>query len=226
MRQQKQKINMDIPNFNDKNILSIVFTHRSYLNESKKIIESNERYEFLGDSILSFLVSSYIFKTYPELKEGELTNLRSILTNTETLAKLGGQLKLGEKLRLSKGEEAGGGRHNKTILANTFEALLGGIFLDVGLEKARQFIEGTILAKIDAIVDEHGLKDPKSTLQEILQEKYKVSPHYEIAHEEGPDHARVYTVEVYKEEEPLGKGMGKSKQEAEKMAAKDALSKL
>lgn len=217
---------MTIPQFNDKSIEHLVFTHRSFLNESKQTVESNERLEFLGDSILSYLVSSHIYKTRTDLKEGELTNLRSILTNTETLSKIGNELKLGERLMLSRGEEAGGGRNNKTILANTFEALLGGIYLDAGIEKAREFVTQAILSRAEEIVGEHGLKDPKSTLQEILQEKHKTSPHYEIAKEEGPDHARVYMVNVYQDTKLLGSGQGRSKQEAEKNAAKDALLKL
>ncbi len=217
---------MTIPQFKNKNIEFQVFTHRSYLNESNGATESNERMEFLGDSILSFVVSSHIYLKYSDLKEGELTNLRSILTNTETLYLVAKDLRLGEKLKLSRGEEASGGRTNKSLLANTYEAVVGGLFLDQGLSAAEQFIQNTILNRIDSIIEEQGLKDPKSHLQEVLQEKYKDSPVYEIIKEEGPDHARIYTVRVSIGGRELGQGVGKSKQDAEKRAAKEALKKL
>lgn len=217
---------LPLPEFINKDIEFQVFTHRSYLNESNSTQESNERMEFLGDSILSFVVSSYIYKNYPNLKEGELTNLRSILTNTETLYLVAKDLKLGEYLKLSKGEEASGGRTNKSLLANTYESVVGGLYLDQGIQASKQFIEDTIITKIDSIIKDQGLKDPKSHLQEVLQEKYKDSPIYEIVHEEGPDHARIYTVSVRIGDTTLGQGIGKSKQDAEKLAAKEALIKL
>lgn len=217
---------LPLPEFNNKDIEFQVFTHRSYLNESNGTQESNERMEFLGDSILSFVVSSHIYKKYPNLKEGELTNLRSILTNTETLYLVAKDLKLGEYLKLSKGEEASGGRTNKSLLANTYESVVGGLYLDQGIQASKKFIEDTIISQIDSIIKDQGLKDPKSHLQEVLQEKYKDAPIYEIVHEEGPDHARVYTVSVRIGDRVLGQGVGKSKQDAEKLAAKEALSKI
>ena len=217
---------LPLPEFQNKDIKFQVFTHRSYLNESNSAKESNERIEFLGDSILSYVVSSYIYEKYPHLNEGELTNLRSILTNTETLYIVAKDLKLGELLNLSKGEEASGGRINKSLLANTYEAVLGGLFLDQGIGAAQQFVQDTILNQIDTIIQDQGLKDPKSHLQEILQEKYKDSPLYEIVQEEGPDHARIYTVSVSLGNRELGRGVGKSKQDAEKLAAKEALKSL
>lgn len=217
---------MNIPKFNDQQLYDRVFTHRSYLNESKGEVKSNERLEFLGDSILSFIVSSTIFEKYPNYKEGQLTNLRSILTNTETLAEVSRQLDLGKYLKLSRGEESGGGRYNKTILANTFEALLGGIFLDQGLEAARKFVTDNILTKEEEIVANQGLKDPKSHLQEVVQERFRVSPTYTILKEEGPDHDRTYTVAVSVGEQQIGEGTGHSKQDAEKNAARQALQRL
>lgn len=214
---------MKLPKFKDNNLYNQVFVHRSYLNESKEKIESNERLEFLGDSILSFIVSSFIYEKYPDLKEGELTSMRSVLTNTETLYILSKEMELGELLKMSKGELASGGRTNKTILANTYEALLGGIFLDGGLETARSFVHETILTRIDELVKNQGMKDAKSQLQEITQEKSKTSPIYRILKEEGPDHAKVYTVGVYLNDELLAQGTGKSKQDAEKDAAQNAL---
>lgn len=214
---------MNIPTFKDKKLESQVFTHRSYLNESTDELESNERLEFLGDSILSFIVSSYIYEHYPNLKEGELTSLRSVLTNTQTLYKFSEELDLGQRLKLSRGEESTGGRTNKTILANTFEALLGGIFLDQGIEVARDFVTQVIIANTDDVVNAQGLKDPKSLLQERTQEIHKTSPLYKIVKEDGPDHAKIYTSGVFLNNKLLAEGSGHSKQEAEKNAAHNAL---
>lgn len=216
---------MQIPKINDKNLLKQIFTHRSYLNESESEVESNERLEFLGDSILSFVVSTYIYKNFPDSKEGELTSLRSVLTNTDMLYKIAQELDLGKHLLLSRGEEAGGGRTNKSILANTFEAFVGGIFIDQGIEATTKFIEEAVLTRIDSTLKE-GLKDPKSLLQETIQEKYKTSPLYKIVKEEGPDHDKSYTSAVFINNKLLAEGSGKSKQEAEKEAAKNALSTL
>lgn len=214
---------MKIPTFNNPQLYNTVFTHRSYLNESEILVESNERLEFLGDSIFSFVVSSYIYEQFPHMKEGELTNLRSVLTNTQTFYELAQKLNLGDLLKLSRGEEASGGRENKSILANTLEALIGGIYLDQGLEITIEFVKGILISKMDEIVKKQGLKDSKSQLQEHLQEKHKISPLYKIIKEEGPDHAKVYTIGVYLNTRLLAEGTGHSKQEAEKAAAANAL---
>lgn len=219
------KKGIDLPKFNKQKLFEQVFIHRSYINESVENISSNERLEFLGDSILSFVVSSYIYNKYPDLKEGELTNLRSALTNTEILAIFAEKLDLGTRLKLSKGEEESGGRNNKTILANTFEALIGGIYIDQGIDEASKFIAQNIFPSIDLIMPQE-LKDAKSKLQELLQAKYKVSPIYKIIKEEGPDHMKKYSIGVYLRERLLAQGEGKSKQEAEKQAAKNALKSL
>ena len=214
---------MNLPDFKSDELKELAFTHRSYLNENKEAKESNERLEFLGDSILSFVVSSHIFTQYPNLKEGELTSLRSVLTNTQTLYQVSENLELGVLLKMSKGEEEGGGRTNKTILANTYEAVVGALFLDGGIDKARQFITATILDHQNEFVGSQGLKDPKSQLQEYMQEKYKVSPDYRIVGEEGPDHEKKYTSAVFLNGEIVAQGQGRSKQEAEKDAAARAL---
>jgi ribonuclease-3 len=219
-------MNVKLPEFNNEEIQSLVFTHRSYLNENREVKESNERLEFLGDSILSFVVSSYIYNQYPNLKEGELTSLRSVLTNTQTLYLVSDALGLGSLLKMSKGEEDGGGRTNKTILANTYEAAVGGLFLDSGIEKAREFIITTILDNANEFIGAQGLKDSKSMLQEFMQEKYKVSPDYRILGEEGPDHNKIYTSGVFLNGELVAQGQGRSKQEAEKDAAQKAVSVL
>lgn len=219
-------MNIKLPDFKSEDFKALAFTHRSYLNENKDVNESNERLEFLGDSILSFIVSSHIYEKFPDLKEGELTSLRSVLTNTQTLYLVAVELSLGDMLKMSKGEEEGGGRTNKTILANTYEAVVGALFLDGGIESAREFITQTILNNANEFIGAQGLKDPKSKLQEFMQEKYKVSPDYRILNEEGPDHNKTYTSGVYLNNELVSQGTGHSKQEAEKDAAQKALENM
>ncbi len=217
---------MNLPKFRDNKLFEQVFIHRSYLNEVPRGINSNERLEFLGDSILSFIVSSYIFKKNKDLEEGQLTNIRSVLTNTETLYEISRDLGLGERLCLSRGEEQSGGRKNKTILANTLEALIGGLYIDQGMEVTIRFVKQAILNKSEDIIESQGLKDPKSKLQEKLQEVHKESPIYKTIKEEGPDHSKSYTIGVYIGEKLLAEGSGKSKQDAEKEAARAALKSL
>lgn len=212
-----------LPQFKNEDLRNLAFTHRSYLNENKEVTVSNERLEFLGDSILSFVVSSHIYEQYPNLKEGELTSLRSVLTNTQTLYLVSEKLGFGDLLKMSKGEEESGGRVNKTILANTYEAVVGAIFIDQGIEAARTFIGITILENQNEFVGSQGLKDAKSRLQEYMQEKFKVSPDYRILEEQGPDHDKEYTSGVFLNGEEVSKGTGRSKQEAEKDAAQKAL---
>lgn len=223
LKRKVQFMNINLPEFRDNSLKELAFTHRSYLNENKEAKESNERLEFLGDSILSFVVSSHIFKQFPNLKEGELTSLRSVLTNTQTLYSVAEQLGLGVLLKMSKGEEEGGGRTNKTILANTYEAVVGALFIDGGIDAARDFITSTILDNQNELVGAQGLKDPKSKLQEFMQEKFKVSPDYRIVDEQGPDHDKKYTSAIFLNGEPIAQGVGRSKQEAEKDAAQKAL---
>lgn len=213
----------NIPEFKNSELKTLAFTHRSYLNESKEKIESNERLEFLGDSILSFIVSTFIYDNYAHLKEGELTSLRSVLTNTITLYEVANKLGLGEQLMLSKGEEDSGGRESKTILANTYEAVVGGLYLDQGIEIAREFVKSSILDNMEEFIGHQGLKDPKSQLQEYMQEHFKTSPEYRILEEAGPDHSKQYTSGVFLQDKLLAKGVGKSKQEAEKEAANATL---
>ena len=218
---------MNLPQFKNQKILDLIFIHRSRLNEpGGDALESNERLEFLGDSILSFVVSSHIFKQYQDLKEGQLTSIRSVLTNTETLYEISKELGLGSHLKLSKGEEQSGGRTNKTILANTLEALIGGIYIDQGIDVVRSFIEENIISRAEKIIEAQGLKDPKSKLQEKIQENHKESPAYKVMKEEGPDHSKSYTIGVYMGEKLLAEGRGPSKQDAEKAAARAALETL
>lgn len=215
-----------IPSIDNPKLLEEALTHRSYLNEVKEKVPSNERLEFLGDSILSFVVSDYLFNKYPDFNEGKLTNLRSLLVNTKMLATLAKKCDLGSRLRLSKGEEESGGRNNQSLLADTFEAFLGALFIDKGIEAAKLFIVATVIPEADEFLQKNMLKDPKSRFQEYVQSKKQGSPHYKVTQEEGPAHARKFTVGVYVNEELLGEGSGKSKQEAEEEAASIALTKL
>ncbi|MEK7571389.1 MAG: ribonuclease III [Patescibacteria group bacterium] len=212
--------------FNNKELLAQAFIHRSYLNESKKKLESNERLEFLGDSILSFVVSEHLFKTYPQFDEGILTNLRSLVVNTKSLAKAARALDFGSRLMLSKGEEDSRGRENESLLANTFEAVIGAIFLDQGIDAVKVFLSDTIIPRIEEFVQKRVFKDPKSLLQEYVQSKRQNSPVYKVLHEEGPAHAKRFTIGVFIEDIQTGEGRGKSKQEAEEQAAQQALEKI
>lgn len=211
--------------FNDQKLLQQAFVHRSHLNESRDITTSNERLEFLGDAVLSFVTSQYLYITYPDFPEGTLTNIRSTLVKTKSLATVASSLKLGELLLLSKGEESSGGRKNDSLLADCFEALLGAIYLDRGLDVVKQFLTIYLMSKAETIIKEKSYIDFKSLLQEITQEKTKTSPTYKVTKSEGPDHNKTFWVEVLEGETVLGKGVGKSKQEGEQMAAQDALEK-
>ena len=212
-----------LPVIKNKKLSEEALTHRSYLNEVKEKVPSNERLEFLGDSILSFIVSDYLFNKYPEFNEGKLTNLRSQLVNTKILADMARECNLGSMLFLSKGEEESGGRENPSLLADTFEAFIGALFLDKGIETVQEFINQTVVPRADEFIQKNLLKDPKSRLQEHIQSKKQGSPIYKVVEEEGPAHAKTFTVEVYAEEKLMGKGTGHSKQTAEENAASNAL---
>lgn len=201
------------------------FTHRSFLNESKERVESNERMEFLGDAVLSLMISSYLFQARPHDPEGDLTNLRSFIVKTPSLAKVARKLGLGFFLRLSKGEEISGGRKNPQILANTYEALLGAIYLDLGVGAAFSFVQKTLLPLFESEIRSGAPRDPKSKLQELAQSLLQSSPKYKILETSGPDHAKKFVVGVFLGSEQIGRGEGSSKQQAEAEAAKQALNK-
>lgn len=212
--------------FANQNLLKKAFTHRSYLNEHKNFKgTSNERLEFLGDSVLSVIVSRYLFEKLPNSPEGELTQLRAALVRTETLAKIAQELNLGQHLLLSKGEEDTGGRTNSSILANTFEALIGAIYLDKGFKDIEDFLTRMILANWQTLA-KSAVSDNKSKLQEILQRKFHQSPVYKLISSWGPDHQKQFQIGVYLEDRLLGKGLGKNKQQAAQKAAENALLKI
>lgn len=204
-------------------LLQQAFYHRSYLNEVKMNIQSNERLEFLGDSVLSLIISYYLYTLKPTDSEGDLTNLRAHIVKTISLAEAAEKLELGKYLSLSKGEELSGGRNNPQLLANTYEALLGSIYLDQGLEVAKRMINKTLLPFFEKELKLGPPKDAKSSLQEDTQQKLKLSPHYKILSTTGPDHAKQFTVAVYIGGKEMGRGNGASKQIAEEQAAKQAL---
>lgn len=210
----------------NRSLYQIAFTHRSFLNEFKEVKESNERLEFLGDSVLSFIISTTLFISRLKDEEGDLTNLRAYIVKTDSLAKIARTLKLGHYLRLSKGEELSGGRSNPQILADTFEAVLGAIFVDLGIESARIFVEKTLLPEFEAEIKKGPPRDPKSELQEVVQGKFQTSPKYKILKTSGPDHAKRFTVGVFIKDKNYGEGTGTNKQQAEEEAAKKALFKL
>lgn len=212
--------------FQNPKLLKQAFLHRSYLNEVKTDMLSNERLEFLGDSILSLVISHYLYDLRATDTEGELTNLRAHIVKTPSLAKAAEKLNLGKYLSLSKGEESSGGRNNPQLLANTYEALLGSLFLDQGLEAAKELIYKTLLPLFENELKMGPPKDAKSSLQEQVQQRFKESPHYKILETKGPDHAKYFIVAVYIAKKEAGRGEGNSKQIAEEQAAKQALQSL
>ncbi|OGK18338.1 ribonuclease III [Candidatus Roizmanbacteria bacterium RIFCSPLOWO2_12_FULL_40_12] len=211
--------------FKNKKLLQNAFIHRSYLNENKdSAFTSNEKLEFLGDSVLSLITSVFLYEKYPKFEEGDYTEIKSAIVKTGSLAEAAEQLQLGNYLYLSKGEELGDGRRNRNILADTFEALIAAIFLDQGFQKANQFVT-TYLFKgvLDQLIEKEDYLSAKSRLQEIFQAKYKTIPQYKVLASEGPEHKRIFTVAVFLHKKKLGTGKGLSKKEAEEKAAVHAL---
>lgn len=214
---------MSLPKLKNSKLFEEAFTHRSFLNEAKLKTVSNERLEFLGDSIISFVVSNYLYAKYPDFDEGNLTNLRSLLVNTKSLSEIARELNIGKLLKLSKGEEESKGRENATLLENSFEAFIGALFLDQGLSSVTKFLDNVMFPKIQELVNRKAFKDPKSLLQEKVQAKKQSSPLYKVLEETGPAHAKTFKVGVFVDGKKLGDGSGKSKQIAEEAAAKAAL---
>ena len=213
--------------FNNIDLLNQAFIHESYANERKDLkLVSNERLEFLGDSVLGLSVTEYIYFKYDEAPEGELNKIRAAVVSRPTLAEKAAALHLGKYLLLSKGEEAGGGRTRASLLANVFEALIGVIFLDQGLDEAKKFIISQLKDKIESAKRNELFRDYKSILQEMAQKEYKCCPYYEVLKEEGPDHCKIFEIKAMLNEKVLGIGRGKSKKEAEQEAARQALTDL
>ncbi|MBI5147996.1 MAG: ribonuclease III [Parcubacteria group bacterium] len=210
--------------FKNKNLLLEAITHRSYLNENSQWgTPHNERLEFLGDAVLELVVTEHLFNSYPAEPEGYLTSLRAALVNYVTLAKTAGDIGLQDFILMSRGEMKDTGRAREVILANAIEALIGAVYLDGGFEEAAKIIERFLLPRLPEIVEQRLYRDPKSRLQEIAQEKKKVTPVYKLLEEWGPDHKKIFKMGVYFGEELVAQGEGYSKQDAEVEAAKSAI---
>jgi ribonuclease-3 len=209
--------------FNNIDLLITAFTHRSYLNEHRDIVkEHNERLEFLGDAVLELVVTEYLYTHYSE-PEGILTNWRSSLVRTESISAAASKFGFEPLLRLSRGENRGTDRARAQILANSFEAVTGALYLDQGYEVAKAFLKESILSTFDEILASGSWMDPKSHLQELAQSQETATPVYKVMSEEGPDHDKTFTVGVYVNSQLRGQGIGPSKQAAQQKAAEAAL---
>lgn len=209
--------------FNDPELLITAFTHRSYLNEHKKTVkEHNERLEFLGDAVLELVVTEHLYGTYSE-PEGILTNWRSSLVRTESISAAAAKFGFEPLLRLSRGEKRGSDRARSQILANSFEAVIGALYIDQGYEAAKAFITESILSTFEEILASGSWMDSKSHLQELAQSQDNATPVYKVMTEDGPDHDKTFTIGVYVVDKLRGQGTGPSKQAAQQKAAEDAL---
>ncbi|OGZ09588.1 MAG: ribonuclease III [Candidatus Lloydbacteria bacterium RIFCSPHIGHO2_02_FULL_50_13] len=212
--------------FKDITLLREAFTHRSYLNEHRGTgLKHNERFEFLGDAVLELVMTEYLFAKYPEEPEGRLTAYRSALVNTNSISDAATEWGMNDYLLLSKGEAKDIGRARQYILANTFEAVIGAIFLDRGYDTAKEFIGKSLFKRLDAIVENRSWQDAKSRFQEEAQERTGITPNYVVLKETGPDHDKLFEVGVYIGSELVAKGAGASKQDAEQLAAEVGLKK-
>ncbi len=209
--------------FKNKDLLRNALTHSSYANEVRNGVTSNERLEFLGDSVLSIIVADYLYNNFSSLPEGELTKLRASLVCEKSLCTFSRELEIGKFLRLGKGEEKGGGRERNSILADAFEAVLAAMYIDGGMEIAKHHVMRFVLDELEH-TDDEVFKDYKTALQEIVQRNPEEYVSYFLTDEKGPDHDKVFTVEVRLNSNVIGTGKGKSKKQAEQMAAKQALS--
>lgn len=210
--------------FADKTFVTTAITHRSYLNEHREADwDHNERTEFLGDAVLELVVTRFLFDKYPEKPEGELTAVRAALVNTVSLSAASEKLGVNEYILMSKGESKDTGRARQYILANTFEAFVGALYLDAGYERAAQFIAEQLFAKTEEIVEKRLWQDPKSRFQELAQEHESTTPAYQTLATSGPDHDRTFTIGVFLKKVKIAEGTGRSKQEAEQAAAEAAI---
>jgi ribonuclease-3 len=208
--------------FHDESILTLALTHRSYIYETPGAgLSSNERLEFLGDSILALVSADFLYRTFPQLSEGELTDVRAVLVRTETLATFAREINLGTFLLMGKGEQHSGG--GQRVQASAFEAVLGALYLDQGLEAVRTFLLPRLAPLAHTIVEKRLFKDNKSLFQEQAQAHTGITPSYRLVSQEGPSHNREFTVEVMLGSEVAGRGQGRNKQTAEQAAARNAL---
>ncbi len=213
--------------FNNLDYLKQAVVHRSYLNEHPDFhLPHNERVEFLGDAVLEIIVTEFLYLNYPDTPEGDLTNWRASLVNSKMLARVAEEINLEKYLYLSKGEAKDkNSKARQYIIANAVEALIGGIYLDQGIEKASEFVHKYMLSKLDDILENKLYLDPKSKFQELAQDKVKITPHYRVLGESGPDHDKIFEMGLYLGEELIAKGTGSSKQEAQVDAASKGIKK-
>ncbi len=213
-------------NFKNPDLLKEAVTHRSYLNEKPSWpVPHNERLEYLGDAVLELAVSEMLYKKFPTDPEGQLTLLRAALVNYQMLSQVAVSINLDKFILMSKGEAKDTGKAREVILANAIEALIGAIYLDQGLPKINEFVEKFITVRLKEVLKNKTYKDAKSTLQEIIQEKLKVTPTYDVLEESGPAHQKIFKIGVFFGEKLIAQGEGTSKQEGETAAAKEALKK-
>ncbi|MGM0629040.1 MAG: ribonuclease III [Patescibacteria group bacterium] len=230
MEDKKEKDSLDTfqeeigVHFNDKELLRQAFVHRSYINENRDSkMEHNERLEFLGDAVLELVITDYLYHMYPSKPEGELTSLRAALVNTTSLFNVAKSIAINGELYLSRGEAKDTGRAREYIMANAVEALIGALYLDKGYDEAKYFIDRYISPRVNEIVSKKLWIDAKSLFQEKAQEIESETPLYEVLEEKGPDHDKIFVSGVYIKDELVAKGEGRSKQDAEQEAAKEAL---
>lgn len=221
LKELEKKLNIT---FNNKDLLIQAFVHRSYLNENPDFaLSNNERLEFLGDAVLELVVTRELFERHPDKSEGDLTAWRASLVNSRMLVTMANEMDFSSFLLLSRGETKEKGKGRDYILANTFEAFIGALYLDQGLEAAKKLILKHLMPKLPDIIENGLFMDGKSTFQEKAQEKVQITPTYKVLKEWGPDHARHFTIGVFLDEEKAGEGEGSSKQEAEVKAAENAI---
>lgn len=212
--------------FSDTALLETAFTHTSFANEHRALnISPNERLEFLGDAVLQLLISKYLYQKYPDMPEGDMSKLRSMIVREESLAGFSKECGFDKYIKLGRGEEKTGGRERATILGDLFEAFLGALLLDKGIDAVQDFLDKVIIPQVE-VGNYQRVKDYKTSLQELLQINGDVTITYHIIHEEGPAHNKTFEVEVTVNGDALSKGIGKSKKLAEQEAAKNALEKL
>jgi len=213
--------------FKDRALLNKSLVHRSYVNEyTSAKVKDNERLEYLGDSVLGLIVNEYLFKRFDNYPEGDLAKIKSAVVSEATLAKVAREIKLGTYLLMGKGEELSGGRDRASILANSFEALIGAVYLDAGIKVCRKFVLNLLKNDIERIDRMTYLRDPKTTLQEYVQKRYRERPLYEVVEERGPDHKKEFIVKLVINGMEAARGTGSSKRKAEMLAAEEVLKRI